>query len=367
MSKRILWLTPVPFQGAGSRYRIYQFLPALREAGIECDVRPFFDARFFKVVYQRGKLAQKTWYFLLASLKRLLDTIRLHRYDAVVVYRETFPIGGALIERIVKAAGLQLIYDLDDAVYLRDPQSVNPWVLRMRRPERVWEIVERSDLVICGSQYLASRCGDRSANIVVVPTSVDLDMYKPKDSVAGQGCAPVLGWVGSHSSGIYLDLMKRPLEKLAGTRKFQVRVVGASRALDWAGVDLKTEPWRLDQEVEYFRECDIGFYPIRDDSWGRGKCAFKAIQFMAVGVPVVASAVGANLELIRDGKNGFLASTEAEWEEKLGLLIDDVDLRRRLGAAARETVRNHYSLTVNRPKLRSALAAALRMDPRECS
>lgn len=358
--KRVLWLTPVPFEGAGSRFRIYQFLPALAAAGIRCDVSPFLDAAFFRMVYRPGRTAEKTLRFGIASLRRLASTLALGRYDALVVYRETFPIGGALIERWAKTRGIPLVFDLDDAIYLRDQVTMNPFVWRLKVPQRVWSAVRWSDLVVCGSEYLAGRCRPVNDRVLVLPTSVDLHAFTPR-ARHGPADETVIGWVGSHSSAIlYLDMLAEPLRRLAATHRIVVDVVGAGTPLAWPGVPVRNREWRLADEVQYFQNADIGVCPLRDDEWGRGKCAFKAIQYMAVGVPVVASRVGANTELIRDGENGFLAATDHEWEEKLGLLARDPWLRQQMGDAARKTIEERYSLQVVGPRLVRALTDVMR-------
>src|SRR5262249_10552953 len=147
-----------------------------------------------------------------------------------------------------------------------------------------------------------------------------------------------------------------PLRRLAATDRFVLRLSGTIETVRVEGVTAVVEPWSVDREVELFNTCDIGVYPLPDDEWARGKCGFKAIQFMACGVPVVAAAVGVNREIIRDGVNGFLASSDDEWTAKLQRLIADDDLRRRIGEAGRRTIEERYSLAVNAPRLASLLS-----------
>lgn len=353
--KRVLWLTPVPYEGAGSRFRIYQHLPGLEAAGIQCDVQPFLDSDFFRMVYQRGRVAEKLARFALASLRRLGHALGVGRYDALVVYRETFPIGGAVIERLAKARGVRLVYDLDDAVYLPDEVTVNPLVGRLRMPGRVFDVVRRSDLVTCGSDYLAMRCHPYNDRVITVPTPVDVQAFTMRSPHTAVGSDAMVAWVGSHSSSIYLDVLARPLRQLSVHTPVLFDLVGAGEACQWRGVRLRNRPWKLEEELSYFQGADVGVYPVRDDEWGRGKCAFKAIQFMAVGVPVVASPVGASLELIRDGENGFFATSDREWEEKIGRLVQDPWLRQRMGEAARKTIVERYSLQVIGPRLVAAV------------
>ena len=168
-----------------------------------------------------------------------------------------------------------------------------------------------------------------------------------------------MGWIGTPTTAVYLRAIAAPLARLAAKRKFVFRVSGSGDPIAMDGVSVANEPWSLDGEVQLFNTCDVGVYPLADDEWARGKCGFKAIQFMACGVPVVASAVGVNREIIHDGVNGFLASNDDEWVEKVGRLLDDPSLRRRLGTAGRQTIEVRYSLRVNAPKIVATLRRAM--------
>jgi glycosyltransferase involved in cell wall biosynthesis len=165
----------------------------------------------------------------------------------------------------------------------------------------------------------------------------------------------VVGWIGTPTTAPYVKTIAGALAAVAATHPYVFRVSGAAGPLAIDGLISVNEPWTLQREVELFATCDLGVYPLADDEWALGKCGFKAIQFMACGVPVVASPIGVNAEIIVDGVNGFLAATEREWIEKIGRLLEDADLRARLGAAGRRTIESRYSLAVNAPKMVEAL------------
>jgi glycosyltransferase involved in cell wall biosynthesis len=168
----------------------------------------------------------------------------------------------------------------------------------------------------------------------------------------------VIGWIGSPTTGSYLKQLMPVFQKLAEHRRFVVRISGTADPVTIPGVQVDNAPWMLEREVELFNTCDVGVYPLPDDDWSKGKCGFKAIQFMACGVPVVSAAVGVNREIIQDGVNGYLASTTDEWTTKLDRLLDDAELRRRFAEAGRRTIAERYSVEVNGPKLAAALRAA---------
>ena len=165
----------------------------------------------------------------------------------------------------------------------------------------------------------------------------------------------MVGWIGTPTTATYLKSLGPTLSRLAPQHPYVLRVSGSGQPIEFSGVTTVNERWTLEREVELFNTCDIGVYPLNDDEWAKGKCGFKAIQFMACGVPVVAADVGVNRDIIQDGVNGFLASTEQEWDEKLGRLLADAALRQRIGAAGRKTIEERYSLAVNAPRLASLL------------
>jgi glycosyltransferase involved in cell wall biosynthesis len=183
---------------------------------------------------------------------------------------------------------------------------------------------------------------------------VDTTRFVPREQ-QGAGAPLLVGWIGSPTTTPYLTQMAAVLRAVHARHPFALRVSGAGEGFALEGLDVREEPWALSREVELFNTCDIGIYPLTDDDWARGKCGFKAIQFMACGVPVVASAVGVNREIVQDGVNGFLASTSEEWINKLGRLLTDPDLRARFGVAGRRTVEDRYSLHVQAPRLLMAL------------
>jgi glycosyltransferase involved in cell wall biosynthesis len=174
------------------------------------------------------------------------------------------------------------------------------------------------------------------------------------DAVSGNGAngrAPIVGWIGSPTTASYIRSLAPVLQRAGERHRFVLRVSGAGEPLEVPGVVTEQPPWALDREVELFNTCDIGVYPLPDDEWTRGKCGFKAIQFMACAVPVVASPVGVNREIIEDGVSGFLAESPAAWKEKLAALLTRPDLREALGRCGRAVVEERYSLAVNGPSL----------------
>lgn len=356
---RVLALTPVPEQGAGCRFRISQYVPLLATRGFDFTICPFYSPDFFALVYQPGRYLQKAAWFLRQSLTRARSTLEAHRFDLVFLYREAFPIGPPLIELALKSFFKRpLVYDFDDAIFLSNTSDANSMVSVLKYPSKVGSIIARSDAVIAGNSYLAEYAGRYNRSVDVIPTCVDTSEFVPSAARAERPC-PVVGWIGTPTTAPYLANLGPVLDRVTARAPFVLRVAGAGREMRLPGVNVSSLPWSLEKEVELFNTCDIGVYPLTDDAWGRGKCGFKAIQFMACGVPVVASPVGVNREIVQDGVNGFLASNETEWTDKLTRLICDPRLRRQLGDAGRRTIEERYSLRVNAPKMERVLRNVL--------
>ena len=348
---RVLALSPVPYEGAGCRFRIAHYIPYLAAHGIDVTVAPFYDRQFFSLVYDRRRHGRKAWLFVKQTAVRIAAVARAGRYDAVWVYREAFPIGPPLLEAALHALGRPLLYDFDDAVFLPNTSEANRYVSALKYPQKVGRIIGYCDEVIAGNEYLAEFARRFNPSVHIIPTAVDTNVFIPRAGEKAAGSPVVVGWIGTPTTAGYLVPVAPALAAVAATHPFTFRVSGAGSDVAVPGVQVDSVPWSLDREVELFNTCDVGVYPLPDDDWARGKCGFKAIQFMACGVPVVASPVGVNREIIADGVNGFLASTAAEWQGKLARLVSDTALRTRLAAAARRTIQERYSLDVTAPRV----------------
>jgi glycosyltransferase involved in cell wall biosynthesis len=355
----VLALSPIPEEGAGCRFRVAQYVPYLRAAGFDVTISPFYTPEFFKLVYKPGHHLRKAITFLGLTARRLSELLRVNQYDLVLLYREAVPLGPPLIERLIARAGPPIVYDFDDAIFLPNVSEANKAFGFLKRPGRVADVLRLSTRVMVGNEFLAAYARRHSRAVTVIPTAVDTTRFVPRANPAPVGREPIVGWIGSPTTFPYLEELAPVLRDVAHRHAFTLKVSGAGKPVRFPGVNVQEVPWSMADEVALFNTCDVGVYPLTDDEWSKGKCGFKAIQCMACGVPVVAAAVGVNREIIVDGVNGFLASTPAEWVDKLGRLLSEPPLRIRMARAGRATIEQRYSLHVTAPQVAAVLAAAI--------
>jgi glycosyltransferase involved in cell wall biosynthesis len=353
----VLALSPIPEEGAGCRFRVAQYLPYLREAGFDVTISSFYSPEFFRVVYQPGRYAQKAAAFVTLTIRRLTELLSLGHYDLVLLYREAIPFGPPVIESMIAARGIPIVYDFDDAIFLPNVSAANKAFAFLKNPSRVARVLRMCRHVIAGNEYLAAYARRHNPAVTVIPTAVDTSRFVPR-TTASASTELVVGWIGSPTTYPYLQSLGEALRQVAARHPFTLKVSGAGQPVLMPGVNLQEVPWTLADEVTLFNTCDVGVYPLTDDDWSRGKCGFKAIQCMACGVPVVAAAVGVNREIIIDGMNSFLASTPADWVEKLLRLLSDSRLRAHMAIAGRRTIEERYSLHVTAPQVAAVLARA---------
>jgi glycosyltransferase involved in cell wall biosynthesis len=332
-----------------TRLRVIQYLEHLKDAGIDTEVIPF----------PSGLLE---WWRLLRKAKEsdivFFQKKRVHRF---------------WLKRI-KAKGAKLIYDFDDAVMFnssRHPVPESP--LRMRH---FVSMVKRCHGIIAGNSYLKSLAEPYNKNIWILPTTIDTDKYRIKNTTSEIAARPggyrdarndnkedmkqmILGWIGGSKSLVFLKALQPMLDRIAEKHSNVALKIVCDSFFESGKMPIIKKAWSEADEAPDVLSFDIGLAPLPDDPWSRGKCATKLLQYMASGIPAVASAVGAHNEIIRDNVNGCLAKNDNEWFDKLSRLIEDVTLRQRLGAAARQTADQNYSVKANAPKLEEILRKIL--------
>jgi glycosyltransferase involved in cell wall biosynthesis len=342
--KSILFLAAHrPGRSPGQRFRFEQYLSYLQEKGFRCEVSFLLNAADDAIFYKKGHYFRKLLIFLKTLRIRRQDVRRASNYDLVFLYREAVMFGSVWFEKRLAKKCPHLILDYDDAIWLKDVSEGNRRLSWLKRPSKTEDIIKLCHLVITGNEYLAAYARRFSSNVVVVPTTIETDKFvRSRPSVVS---SPVcIGWTGSITTLRHLELALPVLQQLYARYGDGIcfRVI-ADRAWDYPGLPVQFIRWQRETEIEDLSAIHIGIMPLPDDDWAHGKCGFKGLQYMALGIPAVMSPVGVNREIIRDGENGFLAATNEEWIARLTQLIEDPSLRERLGAAGRKTVEDKYS------------------------
>jgi glycosyltransferase involved in cell wall biosynthesis len=356
---KILFLTAYPIEDASCRYRVHQFLPHLEQAGYECTVSTFCSPTLFSALKRSGGTRTKISETLRCTAKRLVDLVDISKFDFVVMHREAFPFFAPRVENWVLRRHQRVIFSFDDAIYAGHSEVADlnhPKLYRWKHGRRYDEVIRRSTHVITGNRILAQYARRFNSNVSVIPTVVDCGRYPLRARVQGrQSSRPItIGWMGSRSTAPYLTLVESALRRLAHAYPGGVSFRFIGHPAYAPNIPYSSSvPFKLESEIEDLQSIDIGLMPLPDTEWTRGKCAFKAIQYMASGVPVVASPVGITPDLIQHDVNGLLASSPEDWFHELERLICDQNLRARIALAGRKTIEESYSLEKWAPRFES--------------
>ena len=343
---RVLGLSLYGPQAASHRVRLSQFQPGLAEAGIDLQIQSLLDDAYLQRSFS-GRCPSLP--VLLAAYGRRLQALRKAiRFDLAIVHCDLLPFLPGWLER--QLLQIPFVYDCDDAFFLKYRSGR----LRLLQPllgAKADRLMTAAEAVTAGNTWLAAHARGFNSNVAVLPSVVDTDQFRPAPPrlAEGSGGPLTVGWIGSPSTAPYLQLLVEPLQQLARERPVRLVVVGGP-APAIAGVEVIEQVWTLEQEVPLIQQFDVGVMPLPDTPWALGKCAYKLIQCMACGIPVVASRVGANVEAVPP-ECGLLADSSEQWLAAFRWLAADRELRLRLSASARRWVEEHYSLRSALPVL----------------
>jgi len=360
----MLVMCPFPLGvAAAQRLKFEQYYDDWRAAGWSIDAAPFMDRELWRVAYERGHFAKKVAGTLAGYARRIRDLARVRRYDLVYCAMYVTPIGTSAFERMVRSLSKRLVYDIEDNVHLglnrETADHPNPILRFIRSAGKIDFLIRRADHVITASPFVRDAClriNERKA-CSYISSSVDTDRFVPANPYSNDRTI-VIGWTGTFSSRAYLDLLGPVFQELARRRTFRLRVIG-NFDYELPGVDLEVIRWTSEHEVADLQAIDIGVYPLPVDEWVMGKSGLKAIQYMAFGLPCVATDVGTTPMIIRDGENGLLARSDTEWLSALIRLIDDPALRQRLGEQARKDTVARYSTSAVARDYRAVLESVM--------
>ena len=352
--KKILVLCPYPEgEAAGQRLKYEQYFNFWREAGYEVDVSSFMDKEVWKVLYKKGFLVQKILGVIKGNFLRINDLFRVKNFDIVYIHQWTTPFGSVFYDRILRFLAKRIVFDLEDFVFLDRVDSglsVNPILGFLRTKSRTINLIKFSDYVITSSPTLNEYCKELNFNnqSTFISSSIDTDKFSANNSYNNDNQITI-GWTGTQSALPYLDLLREVLIDLRKERDFKLLII-SNFDYEFPEMDLKVVKWNKPSEVSDLQKIDIGLYPLPQNDWVLGKSGLKALQYMAIGIPVVATDIGTSKDIISHMESGCLVSTKEDWVSALKQLIDDNHLREKIGKNARKVVVERYSLNAIKKK-----------------
>ncbi|WP_200977043.1 glycosyltransferase family 4 protein [Echinicola sp. 20G] len=347
--KNVLFLPKYPRLGASSRLRTYQYLPLWEEKGVSFTVKPLFNEQYLRELYNNGNISKRNVLWCYFERWKVLWTVK--KYNWVVIEKELFPYLPYFFEKIAYKIGPHYILDYDDAIFHHYNRKGSWW--RGILKNKIDKVMAKGNQVWAGNPYLATTAEESgAAEVTVLPTVIDLHRYPvlpKKDSKTIK-----IGWVGSPTTLKYLERLKPVFEVLM--KQFDIRLCIIAHG---EGIGLKSIEenlvWSENIEVELIRDLDIGLMPLEDTPWEQGKCAYKLIQYMACCLPVIASPIGMNKEVVIHGHNGYWANDHQDWEHYLKKLIENPALRAQMGQEGRKIVEEKYTLQHNWKKVKSLI------------
>jgi glycosyltransferase involved in cell wall biosynthesis len=353
----ILALTRYERLGSSSRVRFYQYYPYLQSQGVEIVTAPFLDDEYVRALY-RGQAISKTE-VLHSYLRRLSILSQSTSFDLLWVEKELLPWMPAWFENLLRFFKVPYVVDYDDAVYHRyDMHSSS--IVRSFLGQKIDRVMRRAAMVIVGNDYLAERASKAHASRVeYLPSVVDVSLYKAREESARTPLQ--IGWIGSPVTAPYLDAVREALELFSRETEVHLTLIGAGRVSSFGNIPVTLLPWDEAMETSIGSLFDVGIMPLADGPFEWGKCGYKLVQYMAAGLPVVASPVGINRQMVAPGRNGFLAASTEEWLEAFRRLAHDRDLRHKMGQSGRSQAEQMYNLQVTAPRLLDLLSSVRRV------
>ena len=330
------------------RFRYEQYLPLLKQKGFAVHHSYLLNESDDKIFYSQGKYLAKAWILFKSITRRINDLAQAHRFDYIFIQREAFMLGTSLFEKLFSYAKAKIIFDFDDSIWLHQVSSTSPnrKLNFLKNPGKTAHIISLADVVVAGNPFLAEYARQFNPSVVIIPTTIDTGLYIPQEKKPSP--TVTIGWSGSKTT---IDHFKEALPALEILKniygnRLEIQVIGDSLYQN-EKLGISGKAWSLTREVEDLLNFDMGIMPLPDDEWSRGKCGLKGLQYMALEIPTLMSPVGVNREIIQHGINGFLCDTTEAWVKYLSVLIDNVELRQKVGKAGRKTVEENYSVTAN--------------------
>lgn len=348
--KSVLILCPSP-RGtvATQRLKYEQYLGLLENEGYDFTVSSFQTSRFWEIIYKPGRTIEKIAWTLVGYIKRFFDLLRAPFYDVVFVNLWVTPLGLPFYERLLFFFNRHVIYDLDDMIFLTERKRTSLIQKLKGRKKPIVLMKHAAYVIVCTPKLEEIALSlNKYGRAIDISSTFNTNRFLPVSGYA-QHETTTIGWTGTQSTLQFLDLLKDVLQQVAAKRKIRLLVI-ANQEYKMEGVPTEFRYWKEETEVSDLHDMEIGVYPIPANEWSLGKSSLKALTYMCIAIPVVATAYGTNFRIIDDGVDGLLAKNDADWVNKIVQLIDDVEMRKRVGTAGRKKVMERFSVEANFPK-----------------
>lgn len=348
---KILALTKYERRAASTRQRFTQYFPYLQAHGIEVEISALLDDAWLENLARGGRQGRAS---LLPAYARRLRRLRRRDFDLLWVQYDLFPYLPGTFERLAGLGRRPIVCDFDDAIFHLYDQHPRSLVRRLLG-RKLAPLLRSASACICGNAYLKAYTERWCPNSLAIPTVVDTSLYRPAPH--RHGAKPVVGWIGSPTTWANVEPLLPVILPLLKELGADFHVVGGGPSA--AGIEgISAIEWSEAGEIAAVQAMDIGLMPLLDRPFERGKCGYKLIQYMACGLPVIASPVGVNREIVEDGATGLLATGPDAWAAGLRRLLADPALRQRMGEAGRRRAVAHYSLASQQDRLLETLRTA---------
>ncbi len=347
MGKHIVFIAPYPKgQAPSQRFRFEQYFSILEEKGHSLEFHSFLSEKTWKKLYEKGSFVNKALGMMSSFWRRFLLLFMLKKADYVFIHREASMIGPPIFEWIIaKVLRKKYIYDFDDAIWLPNYSETNARFHRLKAYGKVKRIIKWAHTVSAGNNYLKGYAKQYNNRVYVIPTTIDLKNVHNESADVRQEPVNIV-WTGTHTTMGYLKNFVPILQDLEASEQFTFTVI-SNQPPEFSFDSLRYVPWNKASEITDLAKSCIGVMPMEENEWSEGKCGFKGLQYMALGIPAILSPVGMNKEIIDNGKNGFLCQDKEAWKECIRSLIKDPELRYSIGLEGKNTVKERYSVEAN--------------------
>lgn len=341
------------------RYRFEQYLNYFKSEGFDWELSEIITEKDDKIFYHPGNYFKKAWILLKSIFIRFNDLRRAKNFDVIFIQREALLLGSSYFEKQFYKNN-KVVFDFDDSIWLLDTSPENKKFEFLKNPDKTKINIAHAHCVIAGNSFLANYAKQFNPNTIIIPTTIDSDFHISKPELRNKEKI-VIGWSGSISTIKHFEIAIPALKEIQNKypNQIEIHVIGQG-AYAHPEIEVISKNWSSKTEVDDLNSFDIGIMPLPNDEWVKGKCGLKGLSYMACGVATIMSHVGVNSEIIEHGKNGFLAESQQDWIKYLSELIENSDLRNKLGNAGRETVVKNYSVNANKVKYLEVLKSLIK-------